>query len=189
MNRRQLIIGIGGVASSGGLLVGSGAFSSTAAPRTLTVSVATDEAAFLGLEELGDGGRSTRDGGTVEFYFPSLKETSPRTGGDPDLGLGRNSVYEFARDAEENQDGVKGLLKISNQGTQPVEVYSEHNTDAELEIELYDVTDAKRRPLSETRPELDVGQSMRVGFRFKTFDTKLGDFNERLTIIGKVNEE
>lgn len=50
MERRKFLIGVGGTAIGASALVGSGAFSSVEATRSVSVNVAGDESAYLGLE-------------------------------------------------------------------------------------------------------------------------------------------
>ncbi|MFC6756381.1 MULTISPECIES: hypothetical protein [Haloarcula] len=182
MKRRNFVLGLGGLASAGTLAMGTGAFTSVSADRRLQVETADDNDALLGLEELGEGYRSTKDGSQVKFNFPSLDNQ------DPDLGLGADSVYEFDRDADESDKDspTEGLLRIENQGTQPVDTYSEHETDSELEIELYDVTDPDKTALGDDPVTLDVGEHVDVGFRIRTFDADIGTFDETLTIVAEV---
>lgn len=185
MKRRQVVLGLGAMAATSGAALGTGAFSSTAAGRRVTISVADDAAAFLGLDELGDGGRSEVDGGTVQLFLPSLSETSPRQGGDLDLGLGPDSVYEFSRDVDESGGGVSGLIEITNQSADPIRVYSERNSSNDLEFELYDVSDPERSALRDSKPELDVGSKIRVGVRVRTFGADVGEFDETIRILAE----
>ena len=53
MNRRNVLIGLGTVAAGGGAALGTGAFSSVEADRTVTVETAGDASGFLALN--GDG--------------------------------------------------------------------------------------------------------------------------------------
>lgn len=183
MKRRQVITAIGGLAASASLTLGSGAFTSVSAGRQLTVETAGDNDALLRLEQLGAGKRSTEDGSPeqVEFSFPGLQERLD----DPSSGLGVDSTYEFDRDAEESgsTSPVEGLLRIENQGSQPVEVYSRHETDSDLDVELYDVTDATKTALRDSPVVIDVGEHVDVGFRIRTFDADVGTFDETLTIV------
>lgn len=185
MKRRNLLTALGALTGVGGV-VGTGAFTSVSAERQLAVKTEGDNNALLRLKQLGSGERSEEDGSPekVEFSFPGDEELWD----DPSLGLGTDSVYEFDRDAEESDGGspTEGLLRIENQGTQPVDVYSEHQTDSELEIELYDVTDPDETALRDDPVTLDVGEYVDVGFRIRTFDADIGRFNETLTIVGEV---
>lgn len=183
MKRRQVLAGLGGVTAVISGLTGTGAFTSVAADRNVDVAVTGDNDAALVLSQLGAGERSQEDGSPeqVEFSFPSAEE---QVAG---LGLGANSVYEFDRDAEESSQTTpqEGLLRIKNQGSQPVTVYSELKTPSELEIEIYDVTDPDRTALRDDPAELSVGDSVDVGFRIRTFGADAVEHKETLTIVAE----
>ena len=72
MNRRNVLIGLGAVAAGGGAALGTGAFSSVEADRQVSVTLAGDSAALLGLQVndgnfngLSDGGTSGTNGKTT----------------------------------------------------------------------------------------------------------------------------
>lgn len=189
MKRRTLLVGVGGLATACSTIVSSGAFTRVSAGRRISVDTSDDNDAFLALSQRGDsgyhaGGRSTETGTPekVQFSFPGFGERL--TDG---LGLGVDSVYEFDRDSAESADSdpVEGLLRIKNQGTQSVEVYSKHQTDSEIEIELYDVIDSKKQAFRDNPTLLDVGEYVDVGFRIRTFGAEVDVFNETLTIIAE----
>jgi len=182
MKRRRLLTSLGTLASGTTLALGTGAFTSVSADRSVTVETTRDESALLALDDIGSGYRSREDDGEVAFTFPSSKEKDLR--GNLDLGLGRNSIYEFDGDIETKK---QGLLKITNQGTQSVEVYSRYQTESELEIELYDVTDSNKTALRDNPVTLGVGEHVNVGFRIRTFDADIKTFNETLTIVGETS--
>ncbi len=186
MKRRRFVVGVGGLASATSLTLGTGAFTSVDAARRLTVETAGDNNALLALSQRGDGKRSIEDGSPerVEFSLPGLDERL----GDPDLGLGTDSVYEFDGDADESDDPAptEGLLRIENRGTQRVNVYSDHETDSELEVELYDVADPDETALRDDPVLLDEGGFVDTGFRVRTFDADVGTFDETLTIVAEV---
>lgn len=163
------------------MVLGSGAFSSVEADRSFSVQVAHDNDAYLGLRQLGAGTRSYEDGTPekVGFSLPGLFERID----DPDLGLGTESVYEFVYDADE--DDTPGLLRITNQGTNDVDVHTEHETDSELVIETFDVTDPNRTALRDDPVALSPGEHVDVGFRIETFDAQTGSFDETLTIVAE----
>ncbi|WP_435067010.1 hypothetical protein [Haloplanus sp. C73] len=183
MKRRVFIAGLGAITGIGGATLGTGAFTATTADRQLSVEIARDSDALLTLTELGDGGRSVEDGGEVKFRFPSMSERAA----DPDLGLGTDSVYEFDQDVDEigASNPVMGLLRIENQGTQPVEVYSNDVSNSGLEFELYDVTDSSRTALRDSPIVLNVGQSVDVGVRITTHGVAIGSFQETIQIIAQ----
>ena len=185
MNRRTLLAALGGIAGSISVVSGTGAFTEVTATRTLSVATADDNDALLGLHQLGAGERSDEDGTPeqVEFSFPGDDERLA----DPSLGLGTDSVYEFDRDAAESSKSspTEGLLRITNQGTQPVEVYSKFQSTSNLAVELYDVTDPGEEALRDDPAELDVGEHVDVGFRIRTFGTDIGTYDETLTIVAE----
>jgi len=188
MKRRTIIAGLGSLAASSALAVGSGAFTSVSATRTVAVQTADDNDALLALSQRGEGagshGGRSDEGGTPEEVYFNFPGTS-RQVEDPDLGLGTDSVYEFDQDSGEadDSDPTKGLLRIRNQGTQPVTVYSQFDTDSELDIELYDVTDPDRTALRNDPVKLAAGEHVDVGFRIRTFGAAVDDFEETLTIV------
>ncbi|WP_436903003.1 hypothetical protein [Halovenus halobia] len=186
MKRRTLIAGVGSVLASGTLALSSGAFSSVRADRRVTVSAAEDDDALLNLNSLGDGrglggnGRSIENSdGQVEFFFPGIGLQND----DDSLGLGTDSVYEFDRDSAAGAE--EGLLRITNQGTQELGVWSLHETESEIGIELYDVTDPQRTALRDRPASLGVGERLDVGFRIRTFDAEISSFDETLTIVAE----
>jgi hypothetical protein len=185
MKRRTFLVGFGGLTAATSFTLGTDSFTSVSAYRRLTVETTNDNYALLALKQLGDGKRSVEDGTPelVGFSCPGLEERRA----DPELGLGTDSVYEFDQDANEanRSDPTEGLLRIINQGTQPVSVYSRHDTSSEIDIELYDVSDPDRTALRDDPPRLSVGDSLDVGFRIRTFGADVGEFDETLSIVAE----
>jgi hypothetical protein len=181
MKRRQFVLGLGAVTASGATLLGSGAFTSVSADRTISVETAQDSEAFLELDARGDAERSAA-GDTVEFEFPSLAE---QVGDDVNpqnpQGLGRDSVYRFASDV----DGRNGLLQITNNGTQSVDVFAEQQTSGDVpEIDIFDVETGDL--LTSGSPgTLDVGELnfLNVGFRIDTTGVDTDEHDIDLTIV------
>lgn len=177
MKRRTLLAGFGSSTLGIGTIMGSSAFSRTDANRTVTVEVADDYAAYLTLDQHGGGGRSVIDGspGKVRFTFPGVFESSEAD------GLGLDSVYAF--DADANETGRSGLFEIRNSGTKPVRVYGTHDSDSPLDIELYDVDDENRKPLTKDNTErLKPGTGFSAGLRIETTDADVGEFDETITV-------
>lgn len=83
MNRRNALIGLGGLAVGGGALFGSGAFSNVQADRSASFSVTNDGNALLGLS--GDGSyvsetdTGTAGSSTIQFQFSSLNDDATST--------------------------------------------------------------------------------------------------------------
>lgn len=192
MKRRTLLAGVGSLTAASSMVLGSGAFTNVSAARTVNVELADDNQSLLALHERGEaryaeGGRSNKGGDTLSFSFPGVGERI----NDPDTGLGVDSVYEFTQDSGEasKQDPEQGLARIQNQGTQPVEVYSAHETNSDLEIELFDVTDSDWTALRDDPVELTVGAEVHIGVRIRTQNGSTGEFDETLTIIADQPDE
>lgn len=169
MKRRQFITVLGGVTGFSSLVVGTEAFNSTEVERTVSIAIVEDYSAFLKLEQLGSGGRSEIDGnpdeltlelpGDDEGEYPTGNPTNPE-------GVGTNSVYRFGRDAAGDENGLFG---VTNQGTQPVEVYStQSSTEGVPSATIFDAESGER--LTEHSPSnlLDVGEQLICGLEIDT---------------------
>lgn len=111
MNRRQFVLSSTAVASGGSIVIGSGAFSFVRADRPVSIEVADDGEAYLGLRpsEEPNGAYATMDDGTLGIDLTS--ENPTEAGG---TGVNDDAVtYIF------------DTFEIVNQGTQPVTVYYE----------------------------------------------------------------
>lgn len=177
MKRRRFLAGAGGLVAAGGAALGTGAFTSVGAERRVSISVADDDRAFLRLEPLvNDGvnddptGRSRTFGQTVSFTIPGTGSGESQSA----KGVGLDSVYEF-----------HDLLRVANQGTQPVRIHSSYDGDSLADLALVDDSGVLRdRP-----PILDVGDSIDVGLYVDTHDSTIGEFDETLTIIADQPDE
>ncbi|MEF8814169.1 MAG: twin-arginine translocation signal domain-containing protein, partial [Halovenus sp.] len=56
MNRRKFLVGVGSAAAAGSAVLGSGAFTRVEAQRSVTVQVAEDPNAYLGMDKCSIGG-------------------------------------------------------------------------------------------------------------------------------------
>ena len=115
MKRRQILLG-GGATIGGASILGTGAFTSVSAERTVSVAVAGDASAFLGLDatnaangayasEQGDDGELVLDFGDIS---EESRDGTVESGGS---GVNQNAVTDF-----------KDVFRVRNQGTQPIEV-------------------------------------------------------------------
>ena len=114
MKRRNLLATVG-LAASGGIAVGTGAFTSVQADREVTVEVSGDDEAFLALTERpnsNNGEFANITGGLMVFDINDVLQDGEGQ------GPGSNSIYTF--------DNVFG---VNNQGTQ----------DVFLEVEFEDI--------------------------------------------------
>lgn len=102
-NRRSLIVGLGGLAAGGGLVLGTGAFSTVEAQRTVSVQTAGDADAFLAMEPARDEGEYvTQTDGTIEINLIGNDQGA--------AGLTRQAITTF-----------RNLVTVTNQGSQPIE--------------------------------------------------------------------
>lgn len=183
--KRRTIFGLTASALAGSFAVGSGAFTSVEAERTVTAEVAGDDDAFLVIdaEAVDTAGRSSLvslDPDIDSPYQAAFRLPGPEEdligGTDPD-GIGQDSIYKFG-----------SMAVIRNQGTQPVNVYSEHDGDLE-DVSIFDVEDPDT-PL--TSPDdsvlLDTGEEFTMGLRIESGDQALGEYNEVISIIGDTGE-
>jgi len=114
--RRSVLVGVGSLVAGGGVILGTGAFSSVQAERGVSVKTTGDASAFLALDatnatngayasETGDDGQLQIDIG--DLSDPSRDQTV-EVGG---AGVNKNAVTI-----------IKDIFVVRNQGTQTVEV-------------------------------------------------------------------
>lgn len=103
MKRRTFILGTS-AAASGAAILGSGAYSSVAAERDVTVEVAGDKDAYLGLHPTSE--YAVLDNGTLAL---DLSPSNPTEHGGQGVNANAKTI-------------IKNVFEITNQGTQPVEV-------------------------------------------------------------------
>jgi hypothetical protein len=101
MRRRKYLIGMGSLAAGGAAAVGTGAFTSVSAERTVSVAVAGDSNAYLSLQPTDE--RASLNNGELELAFDESNAGA--------LGLNPNSRSAFT-----------DLFKIQNQGDNPAYV-------------------------------------------------------------------
>lgn len=123
MRRRKFILGLGTTAISGATVLGSGAFTSVEANRTVTVEVADDTEAFLALIP-------TTEYATLQngLFTLDISSSNPTDAG----GTGVNANAETI---------IKDAFKIENRGTQTVQPTFEGGSSDGIEVTVSDVTD------------------------------------------------
>ena len=163
MNRRRLLAVFGAAAGASGIL-GTDAFTSVEADRSVSVEVADDADAFLSMEPSsgpnGEFAETTGDG-TI-----ALALTDTDAGGS---GLGTDSIYEF-----------DDVFRVTNQGTQPVYVWATFSGASgnltpdgpDTDIHLYPNGDSddRLRDSDDDVLYLGVGQSAGIGVYVDTAD-------------------
>ena len=120
MQRRKFVIGMGALASGAAAAIGTGAFDSVEAERTVEVSTAGDADAYLGLT--GDDQYVGDDSSDSEL---TIDLGGPTTDGGGE-GFNENAVTE-----------VSGVVTITNQGTEDVDVsIDQTGVQSAIEFEL-----------------------------------------------------
>lgn len=108
MNRRKFLTTLGVAAAGTSAAVGTGAFTSVSADRSVNVQVANDSNAFLGLVP-GDTGLVTEAGGTLQINLDGT--------GTSASGVNFNAITQVGSHDDPENDHA---FKIVNQGTQSV---------------------------------------------------------------------
>lgn len=109
LSRRNILIGLGGIVAGGGALVGTGAFTSVQAERTVNVSTAGDSGAFLGLQQVPNSANSSE-------YASVNDGTLEVTIGEDSAGVNLNAITK-----------IDEVFRVVNNGTQPVVIYFEED--------------------------------------------------------------
>ncbi|MCU4752675.1 hypothetical protein OB919_11930 [Halobacteria archaeon AArc-curdl1] len=118
MNRRTAILGVGSIAIGSTAVLGSGAFSSVDAQRSISINVADDSIAYLAIEVLNDDIASVSD----DVLQLTVDEQLSETGGK---GVGVDSEYKF-----------RNVFSVTNQGTNPVVLYGDEDGNTEPYVQL-----------------------------------------------------
>lgn len=107
MKRRRFLVGTGSIAIGSTTLIGSGAFSSVEAERSVDVNVADDANAYLALRpsSSGNGEYATEEGGMLQITLGSA---------DSGAGVNKNATTI-----------IRNIFEIHNQGAQSVYVWVE----------------------------------------------------------------
>jgi hypothetical protein len=117
MRRRKLLIGIGAATAGGSAAFGTEAFTSVEAERSVDVTVAGDQSAYLALAPANSANADTyvTQSGSGNVIQVDLDGDDSASGG----GVNNNAITTF-----------DDLFTILNQGAQPVSVYVEDSSDA-----------------------------------------------------------
>lgn len=190
MDRRKFLTGIGGVAVGGSALLGSGAFSRVESQRSVSIAVAEDPDAYLGLKPLdtpnSDNYVGLDDNGHLYVDI----------GENPNGGEGVNS---------NSRTWFDGLFEICNQGKEDACVYWEYGDDFDMrdEAELFFYYDGDEDDDPSTSGRIDVeagrevplalGECVRIGLRTETFDVDGTDddplFDGEIQLTADVDSE
>ena len=178
MDRRKFLIGFSGTAIAGGALVGSGAFSRVESQRDVTVQVAEDPDAYLGLSGTGspnsDNYVSIDNNGHLAI---DISEHDDFSGPDADPGEGVNS---------DSFTYFDGMVEVCNQGKEDVGFYIEPPTDDDFPSGV-DATGPDGTPYEdEPRLQFYTGEAALDGEAGT--DSVMGEANAETVLLGECIE-
>jgi hypothetical protein len=143
-NRRNVLIGLGGLVAAGGAALGTGAFTTVEAQRTVTIDTAGDADAFLGLEVRSDLEADTENNGLIQLDLSSATNASglnrrARTVLDKVL-LVENNGTQSGVDIGFTVDVIDGDSTVSgDNGAGEIFKFSE-NTDGDFDSDETDIS-------------------------------------------------
>ena len=133
MERRKFLVGLGSASIGGSALVGSGAFSRVESQRGVTIQVAEDPDAYLGMDKCSIDGSETPNSSYADLdgdgHLEILMNPDNPTIGESPLGEGINSNSRM---------WVDNVFQICNQGKEDVCVYIEDDGDWPYAPEPYE---------------------------------------------------
>jgi hypothetical protein len=121
-SRRSVLIGLGSLVAGGGALLGTGAFTTVEAERTVNVNTAGDGSAFLQLQPATENGNDNGayanqpDGETITI---TLNGNAGTSGGS---GLNKNA-----------KTTIRDIVQVTNNGTDPITNLNLTMTDSDGE--------------------------------------------------------
>lgn len=173
MRRRKFILGIGSAGASGSALLGAGAFSRTESHRGVSVQVAEDSTAYLGMNGCPDSPNQSYT--TVSEHGHLTVDITPDNPTD-EGGLGVNS---------NSRTWFDSVFQVCNQGKESICVYIAddedwptytENGDEERRVEFYLEDDRENSVISQDNAfPLEVGTCACIGLRATTKELEEGD--------------
>jgi endonuclease YncB( thermonuclease family) len=166
--RRRTLLGLG-AAASGGLVFGTGAFTTVSAQRSVSVSTTGDGDALLTLRPGEENGAFVEtDGGTARVDFAQ---------GGLGGGVGTDSRYTF-----------DDTLRVQNRGTQSVFLSTEVDDSSLGDGSLHLFTESPDTPLTAANAvELETGAVVPVGLFVDTTGLETDEFDVDVTIEATVD--
>lgn len=177
MKRRNFLIGTGSAAMGGSALLGSGAFSLVESHRDVTIQVAEDPDAYLGLDKCSTPNGSYAhpdDNGHLRIF---MDDENPTIDGSPlGEGVNSNSITTFDRVFQIcNQGKEEACVWIADSDDWPV-VPDDEKEGGERRVEFYLEDDPGQSVIGEENAiQLRLGQCVCIGIRVRTFGLEDGD--------------
>ncbi|MDR5672522.1 hypothetical protein RH858_05075 [Halalkaliarchaeum sp. AArc-GB] len=159
MDRRRFLVGLGSASVGGSALLGSGAFSRVEAQRSVTIQVAEDPDAYLGMDKCSIGGSETPNSSYAHLdgngHLEILMNPDNPTIGETDLGEGINSDSRMWAD---------NVFQLCNQGKENACIWIE-DYDDELSDPPEPYEDERRVDfyLGDNRDRSIVGEDNAIG--------------------------
>ena len=172
MKRRKLLVGIGSLAAGGAAAIGTGAFTSVEASRTIAVEVAGDSSAFLlldpSLKSSANDVFASYDDGQLVLNFDDTA-----AGGE---GINNNAVTTFDQ-----------VFKLKNHGTQSVNIWFEHSLPGVTFYRFNPDSNSLDGP-SNAKIGLQEGGHMKIGVEIDTrVEGTDSDFGGTVTVHADVD--
>lgn len=162
MNRRNVLVGLGTIVAGGGAALGTGAFSSVQADRTVSLDVASDSSALLGIS-VTDAIAGSGEEATIDLSASNLDADG--------LNIDATTVFEEA-------------VTITNQGSDDVTSISfdaDTSGTAEIDSINFDLSDGQDEP---STTALTTGNGLDYDLEIVTTEDASdgGSFNITVTI-------
>jgi len=184
MNRRNALIGLGAMATGGGALFGSGAFSSVEADRTVSVTTAGDNSAFLSISVGGD--YAIDNSGADDAVTIDLEGASGSSGFNDDAETTVDAVLTLENNTE---DGTSTDVGFSDGGTITdgitlVVDETSGTVESEVNFSLDQASNANSHTLSDGGT-VDVNAAIRTGSETTQSATGTDRSSADLTILAQ----
>jgi hypothetical protein len=178
MNRRRLLVALGGLAGTGGVL-GTGAFTSVNANRSVSVAVANDSSALLGLGPCDGANGAYVTGAGSGVMTLDISPSNPDVAGEGVNGEATTVVHD--------------VFEVRNQGTQPVGVWLDvdpvEDGSGTDRVQFYVDGDRSTEVVGKQNARcLGVGDSVCVGLAVETTGVAPGDYANLLRDVANGHE-
>ena len=192
MQRRTFLIGTGSAAIGGSALLGSGAFSRVESDRAVTIQVAEDEHAYLGLQGCPDSPNQsyTGDDGKGHLTVDMTPENPTDAGG---IGVNSDSTSWFHSTFQVCNQGKEGAcIYIEDDDDWPV-VPEDNPNAGERRVDFYVEDNPDVSIIGEENAiPLPVGECICIGILTRTYslseeDRLLEALDDEVTIIADVD--
>ncbi|WP_226480721.1 hypothetical protein [Natrinema amylolyticum] len=185
MNRRNVLVGLGTIVAGGGAALGTGAFSSVRADRTVTVNTAGDSSAYLGVSVTGN---YAVDGGSGDAVEIDLGDSSTGDGFNDDAVTDVTGILTLSNNAADGNQITVGFDDGSGSQTATrtivVETDSSGDVVAEVDFELAsDDGSGNQKTLSDTTSSVDVNATVRTGSETTASSSTADKTSGSLTLI------